>query len=221
VVSSPHFKAGIVGLVAGKLTERFYRPTVVIEEGESESRGSARSIAELDISAALDEVSHLLVRHGGHKRAAGFTLVNRRLSEFSSALQEVAARSLNQYNELRPTLFIDSLVSCEALNWGLQEQFARLEPTGQENPPPLLLSRRLRIRETRTVGNGKHLRLVVDGGPQTPVLDAVAFQQGEWCAQVPEGAYIDLVYQLEANEWQGRRRLQLNVQDWQISETSG
>jgi single-stranded-DNA-specific exonuclease len=218
VVSSPAFKAGIVGLVAGKLSERFYRPVVVVEEGEEESRGSARSIPELDISRALDEVGHLLVRHGGHKRAAGFTVATARLPEFTAALYEVAARTLADATELRPTLQIDAKVAIESLNWGLQEQFARLEPTGHENPPPLLLSQRLRVREARTVGAGRHLRLVVDGGPQTPVLDAVAFNRGEWRDQLGQETQIDLVYHLEANEWQGRRRLQLNVQDMRLAE---
>lgn len=213
VVASPHFKPGIVGLVAGKLVERFYRPAVVIEQGEDESRGSARSIAELDISAAFDEVSHLLVRHGGHKRAAGFTVTTRHLSEFTAALHEVAARELSRHTELRPNLAVDATVPCESLNWGLQEQFARLEPTGYENPLPLLLSRQVRVREARTVGDGRHLRLVVDAGLNTPVLDAVAFHQGHRRDLVQEEMLIDVVYHLEANEWQGRRRLQLNVQD--------
>jgi len=216
VVSSPHFKAGIVGLVAGKLTERFYRPTVAIEEGDVESRGSARSIAEFDISAALDEVSPLLVRHGGHKRAAGFTVQTARLPEFTAALQTVAQRELQSQADLRPTLFIDAEVTLETINWGVQEQFARLEPTGYENPPPVLLTRQVRVREARTVGEGRHLRLVVDSGPNTPVLDAVGFHLGEWCKRLAENIAIDLAYQVEANEWQGRRRLQLNIQDLRL-----
>jgi single-stranded-DNA-specific exonuclease len=218
VVSSPHFKSGIIGLVAGKLVERFYRPAVVIEQQDGESRGSARSIAELDISAALDEVGHLLVRHGGHKRAAGFTVATHRLPDFTAALQEVAARELSRHPELRPTLYIDAEVALDQLNWGLQEQFARLEPTGYENPPPLLVSRRARVREARTVGEGRHLRLALDSGPNTPVLDAVFFQHGEWHSQLNYGARIDVVYHLEANEWQGRRRLQLNLQDLRVVE---
>jgi single-stranded-DNA-specific exonuclease len=200
------------------LVERFYRPAVVIEQQDGESRGSARSIAELDISAALDEVGHLLVRHGGHKRAAGFTVATHRLPDFTAALQEVAARELSRHPELRPTLYIDAEVALDQLNWGLQEQFARLEPTGYENPPPLLVSRRARVREARTVGEGRHLRLALDSGPNTPVLDAVFFQHGEWHSQLNYGARIDVVYHLEANEWQGRRRLQLNLQDLRVVE---
>jgi single-stranded-DNA-specific exonuclease len=219
VVHSPHFVAGIVGLVAGKLTERFYRPVLVIEEGEQESRGSARSIPEFDISAALDEVGGLLIRHGGHSRAAGFTVATPRLAEFTEAVQSIAYRDLHQRADLRPTLHVDAVVTLDEINWTVQEQFMRLEPMGQENPAPLLLCRQVRVREARPIGSQKqHMRLIIDAGPNTPVLDAVAFQQGAWVKRLSEGSHIDLVFQVEANEWQGRKRLQLNVQDLRVSE---
>ena len=219
VVHGPQFAPGIVGLVAGKLMDRFYRPVVVIEEGERESRGSARSIPEFDISAALDEVSPLLMRHGGHSRAAGFTVATDRLPEFAHALQTVAQRDLSTQASLRPTIHVDAVVELDEVNWTIQEQFMRLEPTGQENPSPLLLCRNVRVREARPIGTQKqHMRLIIDAGPNTAVMDAVAFQQGSWVKALNEGSPIDIVFQLEANEWQGRKRLQLNVQDLRISE---
>ncbi|MFN8486395.1 MAG: single-stranded-DNA-specific exonuclease RecJ [Caldilineaceae bacterium] len=218
VVSSPRFLPGIVGLVAGKLTERFYRPVVVIEQGEHESRGSARSIREFNISEGLDKVSHYLMRHGGHSRAAGFTVQTTRLGEFSAALQEVAHSVLIAHENLRPTLDIDAVVSFDDINWNLLEQFARLEPTGQENAAPLLLCHNVRVRETRLVGQRKHLRLVLDAGQGSLVLDGVAFNQAEWVKQLAEGSRIDIVFHVEANEWQGRRVLQLNIEDLRIAE---
>ena len=219
VVHSPHFVAGIVGLVAGKLTERFYRPVLVIEQGEEESRGSARSIPEFDISAALDEVGGMLIRHGGHSRAAGFTVATRRLTEFAEAVQSIAQRELSRQADLRPTLYVDAVVTLDEINWTIQEQFMRLEPMGQENPAPLLLCRQVRVREARPIGSQKqHMRLIVDAGPNTPVLDAVAFQHGAWVKRLSEGCHLDLLFQVEANEWQGRKRLQLNVQDLRVSD---
>ncbi|MEZ4735480.1 MAG: single-stranded-DNA-specific exonuclease RecJ [Caldilineaceae bacterium] len=218
VVHSPHFVAGIVGLVAGKLMDRFYRPVLVIEEGEAESRGSARSIPEFDISAALDEVGSLLMRHGGHSRAAGFTVATARLPEFAEALHNVAQRELSTQASLRPSLQVDAVVTLDEINWTIQEQFMRLEPMGQENPAPLLLCRRVRVREARPIGSQKqHMRLIVDAGPNTAVMDAVAFQQGAWAKHLNEGSCVDLVFQVEANEWQGRKRLQLNVQDLRVA----
>ncbi len=213
IVGSETFDHGIVGLVAGRLTDRYYRPSIVMREEAEETRGSARSIPEFNISHALDEVSDLLVRHGGHHLAAGFTVKNAHLPAFREALHALASTALADRTMLRPTLEIDVVTPLPDVNWGVVEQFARLEPTGQENPPPVLLARGVRVREVRTVGGGKHLRLVVDEGAAGPVFDAVAFQQGEWAELLDDGSRIDLAFQVEINEWQGNRRLQLNVQD--------
>lgn len=212
IVGSEHFEYGIVGLVAGRLTERYYRPAVVMRHDGNEARGSARSIPEFNISHALDEVGHLLVRHGGHQRAAGFTVHRTRLPAFQEALSALADQTLSDRASLRPTIEVDAVVPLSAVNWGVVEQFARLEPTGQENAAPTLLARNVRVRGVRTVGAGRHLRLVVDEGPGGAVYDAIAFQQGEWGAELREGSRIDMVFQVEINEWQGDRRLQLNLQ---------
>ena len=216
-VRSPDIASGIVGLVAGRLTDRYYRPAIVVEEGDAFSRGSARSIEEFDISRALDEVSHLLVRHGGHGRAAGFTVTTDDLPQLLEVLQEIALRELGDLGDLRPSLTIDAETPLADVDWALLEQFHRLEPTGQENRQPVLLSRGVRIREARVVGGGKHLRLIVDSGPQSRVLDAIAFSRGDWAAPLAEYSLVDLVYELQSNEWQGRTRLQLNVQDLRMT----
>ncbi|MEX1020906.1 MAG: DHHA1 domain-containing protein, partial [Litorilinea sp.] len=219
VVRSPALRSGIVGLVAGKLAERFYRPAVVIEEGEEFARGSARSIEEFNITQALDGLSEMLVRYGGHSRAAGFTIAAENLPHFEIRLREIADEQLPNLRELRPTLAIDAEVPLDQLNWGLREQFARLEPLGSANPAPLLKTR-ARLRDVRTVGKGKHLRLVVDDGPATPVLDAVAFQQGERSRVLETDMLVDLVFHLDVNEYQGRQSLQLNVQDMRAAGDS-
>jgi len=213
IVGSEQYEHGIVGLVAGRLTDRYYRPAIVMREEAEETRGSARSIPEFNISHALDAVSDLLVRHGGHHLAAGFTVKNANLPALRAALQSLAGRTLADRAALHPTLAIDAVTPLLDINWSIVEQFARLEPTGQENPPPLLLARAVRVREVRTVGGGKHLRLVVEEKGTGPIFDAVAFHQGEWAELLGEGSCVDLVFQVEINEWQGNRRLQLNVQD--------
>jgi single-stranded-DNA-specific exonuclease len=219
-VHSPNLLAGIVGLVAGKLAERYYRPAVVVEEGPEESRGSARSIAEFDISDALDAVSGYLVRHGGHSRAAGFTVKTANLPAFEAELTALAGATLGERQDLRPTLWIDVETKLEDLTWGAHGQLTRLEPTGYDNPTPLLLCQNVRVRDLRTVGSGKHLRMIVEQDTWGMVLDAVAFQQGAWANELQIGDRVDLVCQLEANEWQGRQSLQLNVQDMRRA-TSG
>ena len=213
LVASDLFQPGIVGLVAGKLTNQYYRPAVVIEQGVDESRGSARSIPEVDTSRALDGVSELLVRHGGHSRAAGFTVATAQLPAFAAALQAEIDTQLADPGDLRPTLAVDAEVDFGALDWALAEQFTRLEPTGQENPPPLLLARKLRVREARAVGKGKHLKLVLDADAGSRVIDGIAFGLGPHARQLDQGRRIDVVFNLTVNIWQERRSLQLNIED--------
>lgn len=213
ITASPDFRSGIVGLVAGRLSDQYYRPAVVIEQGPETSRGSARSIDEFDITAALDQIGHLLVRHGGHSRAAGFTVANERYDEFVEALTALAGERLAGVPDLRPRMNIDAEVSWDDLSWALQAQLARLEPLGQANPSPLLVVRDCRVRSARAVGSGKHLKLVLDGYPGSAVLDAIGFGLGERANALAADDHLDIAFYLEVNEWQGRRSLQLNVQD--------
>jgi single-stranded-DNA-specific exonuclease len=207
------FLSGIVGLVAGRLTEEFYRPTLVVELGAEKSRGSARSIPEFNITAALDQCSNLLVRYGGHAAAAGFTVANDNLEALQERLQELAAEQLEGV-ELTPTLLIDAEVELSEVDWATHAQLTRLEPCGYANPAPLLLSRRAIVRGGRAVGtDGHHLKLALSDG--RVAWDAIAFHQGHWAGKL--SGYIDVVYSLEINEWNGRKRLQLNVKDLQPS----
>lgn len=217
LVQSQSIRSGIVGLVAGRVVERYYRPAIVIEQGEEESRGSARSIREFDIGAALDEVGSMLIRHGGHSRAAGFTVRTDALSELRSALCEIAARELSSHAVLLPTLDLDAVTPLSEINWGLLNQVQRLEPTGQENPQPVLLSENVRVRSARSVGGGSHLKLVLDDGWGMGVHDAIAFGLGEHAAALKEGERIDIAYSVERNDFAGNRTLQLNIRDLRTS----
>ncbi len=217
IASSPDFPAGIVGLVAGRLAEKYYRPALVVELGEAQSRGSARSIPEFDITEALDRCAEagLLVRHGGHAAAAGFTVENSKLPLFKETIQAIAAEKLAG-QELRPSLIIDMAVPLGSLDWATHALLRQMEPTGYANPQPLLLSRNLRVRGARKVGrDGSHLKLTISdpgAGPgREAVWDAIAFRQGRWYGRLPHE--VDLVYHLEENVWNGQRSLQLVVAD--------
>jgi len=218
ITASPQFRPGIVGLVAGRLADQYYRPAVVVEQGPETSRGSARSINEFNITTALDQVSHLLVRHGGHSRAAGFTVATDRYPELVEALTALAAESLAPYSDLRPRMYIDAEVAWDDLSWALQGQLARLEPLGQANDPPLFLLRGGRVRNARAVGGGKHLKLVLDGYPGSGVLDGIGFGLGDRVDALATDGRVDVVFHLEVNQWQGRRSLQLNVQDLRATQ---
>lgn len=206
--------AGIVGLVAGRLTEEYYRPTVILEHGEHESRASCRSIPEFHITNALDACADLLSRHGGHGMAAGFTVPNENLPLLRERLLQQAEEALGG-RDLKPMLEIDMELSLRQLTLQLAEDLQALEPTGHKNPPPVFVTYKLEVAEARPVGNDNaHLKLKLRGDSQPPV-DAIAFRFGDWAQQMP--AFVDVVYALEINEWQGRKNLQLRILDMRPS----
>lgn len=210
IFASGEFRPGIVGLVAGRLTEEYSRPTIVMEMGEMESRASCRSIPQFDITHALDQCADLLVRHGGHAQAAGFTVANINIPALKAKLMQLADDSLSG-QDLRPILEVDVEVDARTLTEKLVYELARLEPTGYHSSPPVLMSRDLRVLESRTVGKeGHHLKLKLARSGQPP-LDAIGFGLGDWVDNMPER--VDVAYQLEMNEWNGNRSLQLNMQD--------
>ncbi|HDQ73154.1 MAG TPA: single-stranded-DNA-specific exonuclease RecJ [Chloroflexi bacterium] len=207
--AAPDFQAGIVGLVASRIVDEFYRPAVVVEMGPEFSRGSARSIPEFHITEALDQCTDLLVRYGGHAAAAGFTVSNDQLDSLEARLCQIATEQLVEV-ELTPVLNVDVEIELAQISWTLKEELDRLEPCGYANPSPLFLSRDVRLQNQRAVGrDGRHLKLALYDGRVS--WDAIAFRQGEWAGKLPDR--VDLVYHLEVNEWNERKSLQLNVQD--------
>jgi single-stranded-DNA-specific exonuclease len=206
-VAAKDYLSGIVGLVAQRLADEFYRPSVVVELGEETSRGSCRSIREFDIITALDQCSDLLVKYGGHSAAAGFTVANANLEPLQQSLRQIATREL-EGEELLPMLEIDAEVDLSEMNWATYALLEQLEPFGRGNPAPLFLSREVIVRDARVVGED-HLKLTLSDG--RAVWDAIAFRQGGWAGKLPHR--IDVVYTLEVNEWNEEKRLQLNVKD--------
>jgi single-stranded-DNA-specific exonuclease len=210
LAASEKFAPGIVGLAASRLTEAHYRPSVVVELGEEESRGSCRSIPEFDITAALDECATLLIRHGGHAAAAGFTIATENLEPLRHRLQAIAAEQLAGV-ELRPTLEIDAMLPLEEVSWATHALLGEIEPCGVDNPQPVLLSQGVEVRETRSIGSKRrHLKLTLRDG-RGVAWDAIYFRHGELSSQIPDR--IDIAYTLEIHEWNHKKQLQLNIQD--------
>jgi len=213
ILDSEGYPAGLVGLVAAKLVEELARPVLMLERGPETSRGSARSIPGFNMIEALTACDDLFVRYGGHSAAAGFTIATERLPELEARLLDYAAKHLPD-EMLTPALEIDADVPLGALNWALLEQIAVLEPFGQSNPQPVLISRRVRVISSRATGaEGQHLKLRLDDGAGGPSYDAIAFRLGQLAPHFAKPRVIDIAYTLEANEWNGSRNLQLNIKD--------
>jgi single-stranded-DNA-specific exonuclease len=204
------FNSGVVGLAASRLTETYYRPSVVAAMGAEETRGSCRSIPEFHITDALDQCKDLLVRHGGHAAAAGFTVKNENLPAFVSRLKSIAKEKLAG-KDLRQTLSADMEVALAALNFDVLKQLSYLEPTGYGNPDALFVSRGVKVKAARTVGaEGRHLKLTLED-ERGAAYDSIGFRMGHLQPSLP--ARVDVMYTLEANEYNGRTTLQLNLKD--------
>ena len=209
------FHPGIVGLVAGRLSERYYRPSVILEFGDDVSRASCRSIPEFDITAALDECADLLIRHGGHAMAAGFTVDNSNIDLLRDSL-EARARQALAHRQLRPNLELDLEISLAEVTEDLVRGLEALEPTGHRNPPVSFMSRELQVASCRGVGqDGKHLKLKLRDSAGRPI-DAIGFGMGDWARRMPRN--IDAAFHAELNEWNGRRTLQMRLLDIRPAE---
>jgi len=210
------FNPGVVGLAASRLSETHYRPAIVAARGPEETRGSCRSIPEFHITDALDQCADLLVRHGGHRAAAGFTVRNEKLSELVTRLKSIAEAQLSK-EDLRPTMTADVEVPLSQLNFKLLEHLEYFEPTGYGNPDPVFVSRDIKVKASRTVGaEGKHLKLTLDN-EHGATIDAIGFRIGNLQASLPPR--LDLMYTLEVNEYNGRTSLQLNLKDVKAAGT--
>jgi single-stranded-DNA-specific exonuclease len=208
-IADPRFPVGVVGLVASRLVDEFYRPAVVIEQREEKSRGSARSIPEFHIADALDICADLLDQHGGHAAAGGFSARTSNLPELRARLLDLAAAQLAEC-DLVPRLAVDAEVPLREMTWSLWEALQRLCPFGEANREPLFVSRNVQMRHCRAVGtDGAHLKLLLSDGQS--VWDGIAFSQGDWAGHLPD--QVNVAYHVQRNEWRGQVRLQLNIQD--------
>lgn len=215
VIAGEEFPAGVVGLVAGKLVEEWGRPVLLIERGPEQSRGSARSVPGFSIVEALTSCKELFVRFGGHSAAAGFTIDNANLPILEDRLLALGEAQLTA-EMLQPALTIDAEVGLNELGWELLADLKRLEPFGQANPQPTLMSPRVQVVDARPRGaDGQHLRLLLRDGGET--YEAIAFRLGHLAEALRRHPRIDVAYTFEDDEWNGERRLQLKVKDFRRS----
>ncbi|MDP3880221.1 MAG: single-stranded-DNA-specific exonuclease RecJ [Dehalococcoidales bacterium] len=210
VASDRDFPVGICGLVASRLAEEFYRPAIVIRSGESISSGSGRSIPEFNIIQALARCRNLFTHFGGHSQAAGFTLPTKDLPRLQQALLEIATTELDGV-DLRSTLDIDAEVGLSNLGGDTFPTIQKLAPFGYGNPLPTFLTRGVEIVDCRPMGNnGGHLKLKLK--QTNTVWDGVGFRLGNYLTEV--SSPLDIVYNLELDQWGGQRRLRLNILDF-------
>ncbi len=202
---------GVVGIVASRVLQQFYRPTIILGGEADEWRGSGRSIPGFDLAAALCECDDLLVRHGGHAMAAGLSLKPDRLDALRQRLNELARRALKP-EDLQPTLRLDAEAGLDEMSLEMLDELAALKPVGQGNPPVQFCARQLtHQRPLQRIGAEKqHVKMWVTDGVST--LEALWWNGG--AASLPVGRF-DLAYTPQINQFNSRRSVQLKVLDWQ------
>jgi single-stranded-DNA-specific exonuclease len=201
---------GVVGIVASRVLQEFYRPTIIIGGENGEMRGSGRSIAGFDLSAALRECNEFLVRHGGHAMAAGLSILPEKMDLLRERLNELARRSLRP-EDLQPPLRLDAEVGLDEINFEMLSELEKLKPTGQGNPTVQFCVRNLsHAKPLQRMGKEKqHVKLWVSDGATTH--EAVWWNGGD--KSLPVGKF-DLAFAPSVNEFNGRRAVQLKVLDW-------
>ena len=213
VVYSPEWNKGVVGIAASRLTETFYRPTIVFTASDDGLiTGSARSVAGYNIYEAIDSCRDLLTHFGGHAYAAGVTLPLDKLDEFKNRLEEYVCRTIRP-DQLQPTLAVEQEICLSDITPKFLKIIRHLEPFGPDNPRPVFVTRRLiNNRFTKRVGKeGNHLH--VDLTDRQLALEGIAFGKGDWATYIQNGNPVDVCYTLEENSFNGRKTLQMRVLD--------
>jgi single-stranded-DNA-specific exonuclease len=213
VVYAPHWHKGVVGIVASRLTETYYRPTIVLTAGEDGIiSGSARSVGGFDIYAAIDSCLDLLTNFGGHKYAAGLSMHIDNLPAFCERFEHYVATHIRE-DQLQPTLQIEAELQLGDITKQFYNVLRHLEPFGPGNPRPLFVSRRLiNHRDTRAVGKEReHLRL--DVTDRLNAITGIAFGRADMAEYIQNGNPVDICYELNENTFNHYTTIQMMVQD--------
>lgn len=214
VVYNPKWHKGVIGIVASRLTDEFYRPTVVFTKGEDNFLvASVRSVREYDVYEALNQCSDLLERYGGHMYAAGLTMQEVNFPNFKRRFEQVVENTITKTQKI-PTIEIDSEIKFSEVDDRFVRILKQFEPFGPENMTPQFLTKNvLSAGDERTMGkDNNHLKLNVYSPGSRRVFTAVGFGFGELLKRIKKEPF-DMVYIIQENFWQGKSHLQLNVKD--------
>ena len=216
VLASENFHSGVVGIVASRIAEKYFRPVILIALENGIGKGSGRSIPHFNLHRAFTECASYLVQFGGHAYAAGLTINENSLDSFRSAINEVGRRILSDEN-LVPELFLDGSLKISEIDETLYEQVTLLEPFGAENPPPIFLIQDVSIHGLKMIGRDEsHVRFQAIQGDAG--IDAVGFNLAKEFTSIDKKLdKVDLACEFQINDWDGRNKLELKVLDLRYS----
>lgn len=211
VVDGEGWHSGVIGIVASRLVEKYYLPTLIISRSGDEAKGSARSLSGFNLFDALSKIPECFEKFGGHEMAAGFSLKSDRIQELREKLNMIA-EEVTEGKPFIPEIRVDFKLSGQELSRETHDKLKLLEPYGMKNPAPVFVCRKMKVLSFKKIGvDGKHLSLSVFDGEKA--VSAIAFQMGELFDQLKINCEIDFLCSLEVNSWNGFDKLQLNIKD--------
>ena len=209
VLGGENWHHGVIGIVASKITELYYKPSILIcFEGE-DGKGSGRSIPGFDLHAALCTSSNYLEKYGGHEMAVGLSLKKSMFEDFKTNFEELAKNSHTE--EFIPVIKVDKEINLKDITIDNVKSLSLLEPFGESNKTPIFIYKNLRIDSIRALSEGKHLKLTLKDG--NTIINAIGFNMGEYSEEYLIGDRIDVVGILEINSFNGVENVQINMKD--------
>ncbi|QQG47830.1 MAG: single-stranded-DNA-specific exonuclease RecJ [Candidatus Woesebacteria bacterium] len=214
ILDHKSYHEGVIGLAASQITEKFYRPSIVISTKGDIAKASARSIKGFNIIEAIREVDDLILEGGGHEMAAGFSIEKSKIKKFKTAFKKISQKYLNQ-DLLTKKLKIDTKMEFEKINSNLLEDLKKFEPTGSGNHTPLFATMGVTVRDVKKVGSDqKHLKFTLTKNGLT--FDAIAFNFAEKKGKIKSQSKLDIAYFLEEDNWGYLPKIQLRIRDLKI-----
>ncbi|MEG2669635.1 MAG: single-stranded-DNA-specific exonuclease RecJ, partial [Oscillospiraceae bacterium] len=218
VIIIPHenWHHGIVGIVSSKITEKFYKPSILFAIDGDEAKGSGRSVKGYNLFGALENSSDLLEKFGGHELAAGLSIKTENIEKFRTKINAFSVDKLDE-SLMVPTILLDAAIKVPYITSETVYDINRLQPFGVENPTPAFAVRDIKIHRISVMSDGKHLRMTLlkDG----KYLDSVGFGMGDYFQYLKEGDFIDVAFALDINDYKGFQNVQLILKDIKLSGT--
>lgn len=215
VIPHENWHHGIVGIVSSKITEKYYKPSILFAVDGDSAKGSGRSIAGFNLFGALENCSGLLEKFGGHELAAGLTIKAENIEDFRKKINEYAKGRIEDMT-LVPTISLDAQIKVPYITIDTVHDINKLQPFGVNNPTPSFSARNIKIHRISVMSEGKHLRMTLykDG----KYLDTVGFGMGDYYSMFREGDYIDVAFALDINDYKGFQNVQLILKDMRKTE---
>ena len=218
VVYNAQWHKGVIGIVASRLTEKYYRPTIVMTQSNGHAAGSARSVLGFDLYEALLECSDLLEQFGGHKYAAGLTIKTENIPAFQQKFEEVVARTIPE-ELLIQSISIDAELKLDQISAKFYRILKQFEPFGPQNMAPIFVSRNVYTYGSASTAGEKHLKMSVHQDNKT-YFNCIGFGLSEYLPSINNGMAFDICYTIEENTWMNKTALQLNIKGIRFSATS-